>query len=209
MGRMGESRTSGRPRGGSNKFGAYFTREDDKELESLLKNFGAAVAKKPIRTALRAGQKLITDEAKARAPTDTGNMKAAIATRALKSKGRAGRKQIAFATTISETAMKKLVSKNNAKTGGNDSIRNYFAQQEFGWKAGPKKGFARFQGPMGEWITLTSKNRRHISGKGFFRVAFDAKQDAAGRRFARVLGQAITFIWLSKGNNLKGFKAGN
>jgi len=192
--------------GNARKSGAYFTRDQEKEIERLLKNFGPAVAKKPIKTALRAGQKIITAEAVARAPSDTGNLKKAIKTRVLTGRGREGRKNSATTTQISESAMKKLVAKANA-TGGNMTARNYFNQVEFGWNAGPLKGFARFQGPMGEWITLTSSNRRLIAGKGFFRAAFDAKQDEAARQFTRVLSDAITHIWLRGDGKLTGFKA--
>lgn len=85
--------------------GAQFEKRQAKELEKLLKNFGAAVAKRPVRRALREGQKVITAEAKVRAPKDEGDLKKAIKTRALKGRGRAGRQQIATATTVAEQHM--------------------------------------------------------------------------------------------------------
>jgi HK97 gp10 family phage protein len=89
--------------GGGRTSGAFFNREEEKEVEELLREFGVAIAKKPIRRALRESQKLITTEAKARAPVGaTGDLKRAIKTRALKGRGRAGRKQIATATSLGQ-----------------------------------------------------------------------------------------------------------
>ena len=86
--------------------GAFFTKEQDKELERLLKQFGPAVAKRPLARSLREAQKIITTEAKATAPRGkTGQLKKAIKTRALPKRGRAGRKSVAFATTVSEKHM--------------------------------------------------------------------------------------------------------
>lgn len=75
-----------------------FSIEGDKEVQAKLDQLEPKLAKKIMRKALREGQKVISKEAKANAPKDTGALRKSISVRA----GKRSVSKMTFYTIISE-----------------------------------------------------------------------------------------------------------
>ena len=121
--------------------GAHFEGNREKELEKILKKFGAVLVRKSLSTALRSGVAIITAEAKARAPVgDTGALKKAIKTRVLAGRGRVGRKNVALATSVSQKHMPKKYYASFVELGTKNRDGSEFFRAAFDAKEAEAEG---------------------------------------------------------------------
>lgn len=148
-----------------------------KELDAALKELPNNVAKKHLRTALRAGAKIVQAEAKRLAPVETGALKKSIKVRARKRSRRGG---VGIIVT----------------TGNKDSLfkgdQFYGGAIEWGWKKVPS-----FKGKDGKWKSLKTKNprakpelRKLIPGKHFL-------ENAAKNRAKEAVDTIVKELWAS------------
>lgn len=133
--------------------GEIYKLEGAQELLARLKVLPSKMPKKIFKKALRAGAKIVLAEAKKNAPVKTGALRKSLKVRA----GRAGKNRVSM-----------LVSTRRGDFKGNEF---YGAFQEFGWKAGKRKGK--------HGRAFAGDKRKKIEGKHYIERAYDSKKKAA------------------------------
>jgi HK97 gp10 family phage protein len=147
-----------------------------KELDAALKALPVNLAKKHLRTALRAGAKIVQAEAKLLAPVESGALKKSIKVRAGKRSRRGG------VRIVVTTGSKDSLFKGDQWYGG---------PIEFGFKKVPS-----FRDKDGRWKSLKLKNPRAkqtkpVPGKHFLENAAKNKLREAGEIVVKQLRTLI------------------
>jgi HK97 gp10 family phage protein len=140
-------------------------------LARKLKALGPKIAKKVCRKALRAGAKIILQEAKNRVPVRTGKLKKSLKVRAQKRK-----RKDSIGVTVQTN-------------DGNFTGETYYGGPvEFGFEQVPAvmgRDGKFYSKPRGTQPTVKREGKRFMQG------AFDAKKDTAVRAIARETGDGI------------------
>jgi len=108
-----------------------------RELEEALKRLPEAVAKKVLRKSVRAGAKLVVDEARANVPVDTGLTRRAIAARGGRS--RYANSVINVGVLSSGAKARRYIKIKGVKV----DVPYYWKYLEFGTKNAPAQPFLR------------------------------------------------------------------
>jgi len=111
---------------GRSQSGVTFNWQGEKKILALLKRLPAKDVKAAARVGCREAAKIFTEAAKKTAPEDTGHLKRHIKTRAMKRKGRAGRKGVGMESRLEFGSF-------------------YGAFQEWGWKT---RGGRKIEGQL-------------------------------------------------------------
>jgi len=147
-----------------------------KELAEFLKTLPAKLERNVMRGALRAGAKVIADEAKANVPTRMGALKKSIRVSSRLKKGeitasaKAGNKKVFYAGWVEfGTAPHKIVASNVAS-----------------------KMFLRFIAKDGNVVKTKSVNHTGAVSKPFMRPALDTKAAQSVQEAGRYIKQRMT-----------------
>jgi HK97 gp10 family phage protein len=166
-----------------------------KELERALRNLPDNVAKNGLRSSVRAGAKVIVDEAKVRAPVYSGKVgknhppagtlrRSIIMKHIREASGR--ERQTFFVTVRSGKKYRKQGKKGNLSQ---DAF--YWKFIEFGYYAGGSKKGMTYRGARKARREGSLEGARFIPAKPFIRPAFEARKTDALNAIKNQLSQRI------------------